>query len=522
MNRVLPPTLSQQLRWLLPLIAMVLVGAGAFFRFYQLDHIPGLNGDDAWLPAQMRSYFSGGTFTFFTPTHRLISPTYFILHLPFQLFSAANMWLIRLPTALTSVLTVLAAFLLFRPFLNRPGVLLLTLLTATLPIQIAYARSLGEISQIGLIEVFLFFFLFRGSLLGVAIAFGVGLSVHPSFIFLTPLIVSMIVFHKLASGTLNRRVVGTLVAALAAVITWTFFAFPYGWASVKRHLIWNTTHFQEFFNFVVGVPRLFSGALVYQNFAGPLEGRTLLTLDLVGYAGLGFIFLKASCDSLTQKNKRTLAWMVGLLLTLTGFYLMTGALPFEPGTERLAFFLVFPITLTIAMTLQNSSGAAWVAVALSASLLVSFHKNYFSVFRQTGGLTHPTYRTTTEEPKKLALDWISRDRIETQNAMASVLVEDWWNFWPLTYFNFEKREFKVYRLNPDIVDPIYGNPSPPEKELKTFLSQGGYLVGFAEATLARKVSKWTDFEVHRHDVVDFSGRPVVTIWRKKIKTPSPN
>ena len=56
-----------RLAWLVVLVAVVL-------RFYGLDRLPGINGDEAWLALQVQHLLRGEHVSLRTPTHMFINP----------------------------------------------------------------------------------------------------------------------------------------------------------------------------------------------------------------------------------------------------------------------------------------------------------------------------------------------------------------------------------------------------------------------------------------------------------------
>jgi hypothetical protein len=67
---------------------------------------------------------------------------------------------------------------------------------------------------------------------------------------------------------------------------------------------------------------------------------------------------------------------------------------------------------------------AWLAV-------FAFHSNYFGYLRHTGGDSHATFRTSLEEPKRLAVDLVLHSRVSA--GVQTIVTGEWWNYWPLAY-----------------------------------------------------------------------------------------
>src|SRR5262245_47577252 len=117
-------------------IALLLLVAIAF-RIVALDHIPGINGDEAYYGAVVMNLKAGKGAPLTTPSGLPLNPFYsgllFIVQLPFP----PSFWLLRLPALLSGLaLLVLSYPLLSRAF-DRATALGTTLLLACLPITIA-------------------------------------------------------------------------------------------------------------------------------------------------------------------------------------------------------------------------------------------------------------------------------------------------------------------------------------------------------------------------------------------------
>jgi hypothetical protein len=99
-----------------------------------------------------------------------------------------------------------------------------------------------------------------------------------------------------------------------------------------------------------------------------------------------------------QRDEQALGLVLGLGVSLAGFYLVAGVWAIRPSTERYAVFLLMPSCLVLAMLIRSlgDSPRAWTFQALGTAavgglLLGGFSQHYFGTLLETGG--HHTGRS---------------------------------------------------------------------------------------------------------------------------------
>ena len=180
---------ERRIQLLLNIAILLCLGAAIILRFVDLDNIPGLNGDDAWLATQIRNLIAGRAYTIETPTHRWVAPTYIFAQGLFQLLPWTNIIVLKMPIALASVAGVLAIPLLFQKILSRTELAIATLIVACMPIHVAYARSLGELSQVGLAMAVVMALVYRGRILWALMALALASTIHPTCMLGVPIVI---------------------------------------------------------------------------------------------------------------------------------------------------------------------------------------------------------------------------------------------------------------------------------------------------------------------------------------------
>ncbi|MBV9122987.1 MAG: hypothetical protein JO112_06505 [Planctomycetes bacterium] len=495
---------------------VLLLGVSILFRVLALDRYPGINGDEAWYGVQVKEFLTGGHYLLKTPSGLVLNPAYSGLLLILQaIWPAPSFWILRLPALLSGLLLVGLTYPLIRRTLGPTIALVCTLLVASLPILIAFSRFGWDLSQSGLITLVCLYFLLRRNWLGLCLAGMVALLVHPVHLFLAPLFLGpeaatwMAAFLRRPAA--EKRKVLLLALALAVLgalgLGLGLYLAPgklgplihHGWERLTDLAGWR-------FWFVL-FGRFLSGITVYRYITGPLPETTVLlhdavfwTLSLSLLAGGGWVLVR-------QKRWRDLGIIGGTGASLLALYLVAGPVALLPDFERYAMFLAVPSCLCLAIlvdALAVTRAARRIlqsaALLTACLLLVSFGEHYFRPLQETGGRSHPAFRTGRVEPKQAAFDTI-RAHIPP-GASVRIMAEDWWTYWPIRYLAAGHPEIQVVSLE---------NPCPLDDELARPGSDFRFVVGFAGGPLedackdkATVLQRWT--------IRDNAGSPVLFVW----------
>ena len=65
-------------RWVAWSCFVLVLGVAVWFRVWNLDHVPGINGDEAWYGVQAMSWLRGEAVSWTTPTGNPLNPLYFL------------------------------------------------------------------------------------------------------------------------------------------------------------------------------------------------------------------------------------------------------------------------------------------------------------------------------------------------------------------------------------------------------------------------------------------------------------
>lgn len=198
------------------LIAVVVLIAVAF-RFYELGRLPGLNGDEAWYGAKLNQWRAGEKVDWRTPTGNFPGP----LHLGglalLQNMLPPSFALLRLPAVLSSLGAMALAYALCRRFFDATAATIALVLMATLPATIVYARFGWDPSHSALVILAASYAALARRHIFSALAFALGIAVHPTNVFAAPFLLSIAIGVELEHGR-SRTTVGRIVVYAAMLM----------------------------------------------------------------------------------------------------------------------------------------------------------------------------------------------------------------------------------------------------------------------------------------------------------------
>ena len=135
-----------------------------FFRFHQLDHVPGISGDEAAVATLLMGVLSGDSVRVREGTENLFNPIHHGLVFLIHAVAEPNPFILRLPPLLFGISCALLPFVLFRRILGCEVAVIATLLVSTLPLHVAYSRLSQSPSLTPLISLVCLYFAMSGDL----------------------------------------------------------------------------------------------------------------------------------------------------------------------------------------------------------------------------------------------------------------------------------------------------------------------------------------------------------------------
>ena len=455
-------------RRLLAVNVILLFAAATFCRAYALDHVPGLNGDEAWQGVQAQRLLRGESITWRTPTDNPINPLTFLPLVALHAWLPPSITLLRL-TALVSGLAALGVnYWLCRRVFDRQLAAVSTILLAVLPAAVAYSRFAWDASQSVLVTLPVMYCALGavrepprrlGWLISAVAALCLAVLVHPTNVFAAPLIAVAAAWcwreELTALGRRLRRlgqgvrhpIIACAIAAIPLLgLAWAAARSPQVVAAAER--IVSPSQAAAFAGRVVD---LLSGTTIYQYIPGmQLSATAPATLI---YRAAAWTFLAAAGYGLWRclsPRRRTAGrvLLAGLGLSAAAFYVVAGPQSIQPHVERYGMWMIAPSVLLLAMGVRwwlqrgDMSTRLRPAVALLVPwvMLAGFSWYYLRPLRLGLGETHLAFRTAAMEPKLAALRAIkSRSSEQT----TQIVAHGWWVYWPMAYLAGSESRLKV-------------------------------------------------------------------------------
>ncbi len=441
-------------------VALILAG-GVALRIANLEHLPGINGDEAWYGVWAVDFLAGRDVPWRTPTGNPVNLLFLGPQVALHALAPRSVALLRSAAVASGLLAVLLNFWLARRTLGTPGAWFSTLLLAALPVNVVYSRFAWDACQ-SVLAVVLVTHL---SLLAVRaprragrcwLATGAAMVaacwVHPTNVFALPMpvVASAWRYRQAWSDWLHckRRLV--LAAATCVAIVACSLALSPRLSSLAANAAARGVAADQYVLFGRNALRLFSGLSVYRYVAGsrvPTDAQATNTLSdwhVTDIAAAGvFLGLQVVCKRTcrghgsAKENLRIVSW--GLGLTLWGFFFVAGPESIEPHWERYGLCLVAPTTIWASLVLANCAGhsrrgliGGWLALLmLCLTLELDCLSTYYRFLSTTGGHSHATFRCGEEEPKLAAIRAALADA-SAENPI-ELVTSQWWTYWPARY-----------------------------------------------------------------------------------------
>jgi hypothetical protein len=508
---------------------IVLLGVALWFRAWDLEQVPGVNGDEAWVGVQAERMLRGQCVSARTPTGNPLNPFFLVpqvlLHAAFE----PSFSVLRVPALVSGLLALALNFYLCRRAFGVRMAWLTTLIHAVLPINIAYSRFAWDASQSLLLTLPVIYAGVlaqheplrrrRWTAIGLA-CLGAAVLVHPTNVLAAPfLIIQLAVAWRdplIARWKLPvvRRVLFPLLLVVLAAAA----------AGLLPRVAHNLGHAENYTAFVQRFADLFTGATVYEYIPGTLAAdqseaasATQIVLDALGIVLTGLTAFALLTAIRRGRSTQDLWFVAGWAASVGCFFMVAGPTAIAPHFERYAICLVAPTVLVVGRALEwwmrpttrFSLATAPLLVALGAYMLATFKSQYFDEFNQHGGRSHLTFRTASVEPKQQAMDLIVRER--NRNVPLLIQTSEWWLYWPLQYLAHAHDDVIVELRSPD-------DPRPLDQQ--SFDDLESWIVEFAGTEAGWRLEKaWAALSsqqaarFQRAWIRDASGRKLLTLVR---------
>lgn len=493
--------------------AAVSLVLGVAARLYSLDRLPGINGDEAWYGANLQALAAGQPAFWFTPSGNPLNPLHSgPLAVLLALFPPSPA-LLRLPEVVWSICALaLAVPLLRRHFGARVALIAVMLLSAS-PVAIAYARMGWDVSATPLAALLAIAAASAQRPVLCALAFGAALSIHPTNIFLGPIVLAVWApelgrRYAAASPQVRRRLLmwsAILCAAALAVLgvmLWRAAHNPHTSLPPMRIALGRMFSPAEWARMAAAIASFFSGVPTLTFIAGPVSPAVNAVGAIVATCSL--LALLPARDAL-RRTGTPAAWLLaGLVLSLAVFTVVAGPNAVRTSYERYLLFLLVPLAIAIASGIDTlpPARAAAVALVLTSGLSGLTWAGYFSPLLERGGEAELSFRTGAVEPKRAAYEFAK----SASAGRALVVCHEWWTYWPVRFLAAQSPDVVVALaddapLPPGVRERIPQPVPPRDADVFDLVFEGG--VG-ADAHSGEQPA---------FTASDAAGRPVVHVFR---------
>ncbi len=506
-----------------------------FYRFWKLGVIPGANADEYWLFYHFKDILNDRSSDLLTPTGRPLAFPYAMAAYFSDLIFPGTFWTLRVPAAVSGVLTIIAAFF----FLNKTHSIFAataaSVLIAVIPINIVFSRLGWEYGFIGLASLLITGFSLKGRWFFCLISMLFGMSLHPILVFLSPMCLLLASYDLWTKYTfrISVKIMATSIIITAPVIGVAVFCLT---SDVMKAVV-----FSKLSSIMENLLSVERWGLFYENLFRMLSYD--IVIDRVGFSymdsilngkSLSILFLTitiiACFRMYRQRNLRLLIFSGGVFLSILSLYVSTGLLTVSRPYERYGLFLIVPIIICISVFIDHLChtrktrqiclllliAGAWLSV-------YEFNRLYFRTFELTGGNVHPTYKTGPVEPKIAAVQWIVEDYNSgvfknSNRERPVVFTHDWRTYWPIDYVTQQKSVKLIQMTETQWTNDIHLKSffvflSNNFQLFSKLMKEGAYILGFSGIPFEFwYYNMVTGMPLKRTDFLDFAGNPAISVW----------
>jgi hypothetical protein len=438
-----------------------LFALGIWFRITSLESMPFPDGDEAWYAVQVAHLLKGKAFEAFTPYANPLNPFFAGMHIPALLTTKPALWLLRVPAVVCGILAIVLTYVLGRKVFDRTTALIASALLAVLPVAIIFSRHAYDASQTPLFTLLAVYFAYRANRLGLILAFVACYIIHPTNVFLLPVVLAVFLVQELrqAAGDRPRQIRVALVTLTVPIVL----AIAMGIMTLRRPQLKEmyqpgpkpTLGNHDVLRFLTNCRRLFEGISIDAPVATTRWNDAIFWVPFLTIVGLGTRRL------VREKQWEHVALVVGLAASAGGFFVVAGADMLRSSWIawlRYGLFLVIPTVFVFALSarslliepstpgravLRHGQHAALLAIGLA--LLCCVKANWFDLFTRDGSESVWTIRTDSVDRYEQAMQTIRRDlrRTGVVTGSRAIITDDHWCQRPLEYLALPRKKLYV-------------------------------------------------------------------------------
>lgn len=403
--------------------------AGAFFRLFRLNVLPGLNPDE--VEVVMQWFRKPIVFWYISATGRpLLDPIGPILLWPFVKLASPAPWLVRVPAVISGIAALPVVFwFVYRKFGSSVAISS-TILAAVSPLMISYSRIGWDPAYVPVLTALVIGFAFtQRGILGILSMILLFLS-HPTGIFVGMMVMPLLFLqsqnnyvrfprkftHKVMLAVIFLVVcVGVIGALIMAAEQFTIDA-----ANIFAIIISRLFSLRGIILFIGAYIQTIGGPWIYATFSGgPIAEATPIMV--------GFFFFCILFGGWIFWNKRKInefTVLASFIFALFSEYLSFGLDGAAIYRERYLLWAVIPTCIIISLIIQaicdsfkQEKWGPFVVASIGTIWLISFYLGYMHPLLYEGGNSAVLdYRTSIREPKVMVLDFIRDHRKHPESA----------------------------------------------------------------------------------------------------------
>lgn len=502
MKKFKEPLANQTITLLVWIGVIVTVCLGIYYRLIWLEQIPGVNGDESWHVVTLHNYFSGKNNNLRSPTNNILDPFFLLATYLFHLYLPVSNLVVRLPSALTSLLYSSVGYYLLRKRFNHATGIIFLLLSLSLPTNIIYARFGWNTSQTPMVTLLVIWFLWQKQHLRLIFVFAASLLIHPTNVTLLPAICLIIGYNLLTKKITQSSAYSTI--SLLLLTTLILLSQNVGISNSIPSLhtqIIRLFSLNGWLGYALGILRVFWGTTSLAFIVGSID-KVKHYYDLVLIAST----LLLSLALISKRWPKHVYLLIVIIGTGVAFaYVTTGFRGLLPGSERYSLWFISPALLLLSLCLghafthYNRLVSTTVVVVLVTAGLGTIQKYYFDYFLRTGGTADKTFQTNQVEPKRQVYNWIEANR----ESQTQVLVENWWLYWPLAH---------LYIHDPNTLVILNPKETIDASLIESTLAAKGYLVGYPNELYNEYFDNHSEFNLNTKSIKNYGGADVIYIW----------
>jgi 4-amino-4-deoxy-L-arabinose transferase-like glycosyltransferase len=514
----------------LPWFLLILAGVAA--RLWQLDVVPEPNGDEAYYGIQSYRISRGHVPALRTSTGNLIDPFIPLIQVPLLWASPPTNWILRLPSALLGIGTIALTYLLGKRVLDQTTAGIAAVLFAIFPIAIIFNRSGCEYGQTPFFSMLALLCAFSGRRWSTFLAFTACLIVHPTTLFLAPIVLPVLVIRLAQDPSRDRKTRLWQVGQTISLWGFCLGAFALYTKSRPTSSAYYSLLYRpmNWWSYLEGFGGFLTGSIGF-SLSPVARSRVTQIASWAAIAALSSLLATGTRTLIAERRWERLGLISGVLISVGILHVAAGSAVWSVLTHRYGSYLIAPVVVMIAclatrlLDAGHRSVGFWVskatAAAIACGLLCGLTVNYFGPLAQDSS-QHPASASPRRAgAMRRALAAIEQDLGDSLNNHPTekrmIVASDWWVWRPIEYLALSQQKLVTCAY-----DGLYAPPDVRPRLVQDQLFANGYCVAFFGTDLDSIVrTSISPCFLNRQIISDYPGVARLTLSRLRREVPVP-